>query len=112
MADAGSHAAAGGGIVALSGQRATEHIIGAGDFAAEFDSALARLLSALEEAGGAPSDLLQLRVYVTDMAAYLAARPELGAHRPATTVIEVGALLDGARVEVDGLASIRPAVAP
>jgi enamine deaminase RidA (YjgF/YER057c/UK114 family)/acyl-CoA hydrolase len=111
MADAADHAPAGGGIVALSGQRATERVIAAGDFAAEFDEALGRLRSALEAAGGAPSDLLQLRIYVTDMDAYVAARPVLGDHLPATTVIEVGALLGGARVEIEGLASIRPAVA-
>lgn len=95
-------------VVALAGQRASEDVIGTGDFAAEFESALARLA----EAGGARSNLLQIRAFVTDMEAYIAARPRLG-DLPATSVIEVGALLDGAQVELEGLASPRPAaVAP
>ena len=96
-----------GGIVALAGQRASEEVIAAGDFAAEFASALAHLAGE----AGASSDLLQIRVFVTDMDAYVAARPKLGP-LPATTVIEVGALLDGAHVEIEGLASRRPADTP
>jgi enamine deaminase RidA (YjgF/YER057c/UK114 family)/acyl-CoA hydrolase len=98
----GSHA------VVLAGQRASEDVIGAGDFVAEFESALAKLVTA---AGGAVENLLQIRVFVTDMDAYVAARPQL-ADLPAASVIEVGALLGGARVEIEGLASIRPTVAP
>jgi acyl-coenzyme A thioesterase PaaI-like protein len=94
-------------IVVLAGQRASDEVIAAGDFAAELESALARL----GEAAGARSELLQLRLFVTDMEAYVAARPRLG-DLPATSVIEVGALLDGAQVEVEGLASTRPAPAP
>jgi 3-aminobutyryl-CoA ammonia-lyase len=105
------HATLSGSIVALAGQTASESVVAAGGFVAEFDSALARLVTALEEAGGAPSDLLQIRVFVTDMEAYVAARPRLG-DLPATTVIEVGALLGGARVEIEGLASVRPAAPP
>ena len=56
------------------------------------------------------ANLLQIRVFVTDMEAYVAARPQLG-ELPATSVIEVGALLDGAQVEIEGLASPRPAAA-
>ena len=95
-------------VVALAGHRAHEDVIAGGDFAAEFASARARL----QEAGGAHSELLQIRVFVTDMEAYLAALPRLG-DLPAASVIEVGALLDGAQVEIEGLASPRPdAAAP
>ena len=62
-----------------------------------------------QEAGDA--ELLQIRVFVTDMEAYVAARPRFG-DLPAASVIEVGALLDGARVEIEGLASLRPAGGP
>jgi 3-aminobutyryl-CoA ammonia-lyase len=98
------HAALGGGIVALAGQTASEDVIAVGDFVAEFESAHARLVAA----GGARSGLLQVRVYVTDMEAYVAARPQLGA-LPAATVIEVGALPGGAKVQLEGLASLRAA---
>src|SRR5688500_12130828 len=97
---------AGSQVVALAGRRAGADVIGAGDFAAEFESALARLV-----AEGGDADLLQIRVFVTDMEAYVAARPRLG-DLPATSVIEVGALLDGARVEIEGLAATRPAAEP
>ena len=88
-----------GHVVALAPQRAAAE----GDLAAELRAALAKLKA---EAGDA--ELLQIRVFVTDMAAYVAARPQLGG-LPAASVIEVGALLDGARVEIDGVASARPA---
>jgi acyl-coenzyme A thioesterase PaaI-like protein len=88
------------GIVSVAGQRADADVIAAGDFTAEFASALERL----EAAAGDGADLLQIRVFVTDMAAYAAARPRLGG-LPAASVIEVGALLDGAQVEIEGLAT-------
>src|SRR5688572_3985395 len=94
-------------VVALAGQRASEDAIASGDFAAELESALVRL----RDAGGAHSELVQIRIFVTDMEAYLAARPRLE-DLPAASVIEVGALLDGAQVEVEGLAAAPPAAAP
>lgn len=109
-----SRAASGGGVVTMAGQTAGRDVIARGaGFVAEFDSALARLVGALEEIGGVPSDLLHLRIFVTDMPAYVAARPEiadsyrrrLGGHYPATTLVEVNGLLDGAQVEVEGLAA-------
>lgn len=107
-------AAAAGGVVALAGQIAEPDVIAAcGGFGAEFDSALRRLVAALEEAGGKATDLLQLRIFVTDLAAYLDGRSSmgksyrelLGSHFPASTLVEVGALLDGATVEIEGLAT-------
>ena len=95
------------GIVTLAGRRASADVVAAGDFTTEFASAYARL--AAETGEGA--DLLQIRVFVTDMSAYVAARPQLG-ELPAASVIEVGALLDGAHVEIDGLASRARADAP
>ncbi|MBS1677323.1 MAG: hypothetical protein JST08_08050 [Actinobacteria bacterium] len=111
----GYHDVAGaGGVMALSGQTAEPDVIAAaGGFVPEFDSALRRLVAALEGAGGKPADLLQLRIYVTDLAAYVDARPkiaatfreQLGSHYPASTLVEVGALVDGAGVEIEGLAA-------
>jgi 3-keto-5-aminohexanoate cleavage enzyme/3-aminobutyryl-CoA ammonia-lyase len=108
-----SHTAEAGGVIALAGQVAEPGVVDRGEgFAAEFASALDRLIDALESRGGRPSELLHVRIYVTDMAAYTAARPaladnyrnRLGGHYPAATLIEVGGLVGGAQVEIDGLA--------
>jgi enamine deaminase RidA (YjgF/YER057c/UK114 family) len=107
-------AASAAGVIALAGQIADASVIAAGTgFAAEFDSALGNLVRALEAAGGEPSGLLHLRIFVTDLEAYTAARPEiagcyrrrLGGHYPATTLVGVAGLLDGASVEIEGLAA-------
>jgi 3-aminobutyryl-CoA ammonia-lyase len=106
-------AAAAGGVIALAGQTADAEVIAAGGFVTEFESALGRLVAALERAGGKPGDLLQLRIFVTDLSAYVDARQEitasfseqLGSHYPASTLVEVGALVGGAGVEIEGLAA-------
>jgi enamine deaminase RidA (YjgF/YER057c/UK114 family)/acyl-CoA hydrolase len=110
-------------VIALAGQTAADDVIAASaGFVAEFDSALSRLVAALEEAGGRPSELLHVRIFVVDMDAYVDARRELGDsyrrrlgdHFPASTLVEVSALLGGAQVELDGLATRRsaPRLAP
>lgn len=107
-------AAAAEGVLALAGQTADAEVIAAGEgFAAEFGSALGRLVVALGAAGGKPTDLLALRIFVTDLAAYVDARPaigelyreQLGSHYPASTLVEVSALIGGAGVEVEALAA-------
>jgi 3-aminobutyryl-CoA ammonia-lyase len=106
-------AAAAGGVMALAGQTAEADVIAAAaGFAAEFGSALRRLVAALEAAGGTPADLLHLRIFVTELSAYVDSRPEiaatfrelLGSHYPASTLVEVGGLVGGAGVEIEGLA--------
>lgn len=103
-----------GDLVAVSGQLPSEDVLerGAG-FAEQFFSALARFAEALESARATPADLLHVRIYVTDVDAYGAARPELApiyrdvlsGHYPAATLVEVSRLIDGrAVVEIDGLA--------
>lgn len=110
-----SRAARAGEVVALSGQTALPEVIEAErGFAAEFDSALARLVVSLEEAGGSARDLLQVRIFVIDISAYSAARSEigesyrerLGGHYPASTLVEVNGLLGGAQVELEGVAAV------
>ena len=113
-----SHAAVGHGrIVALAGQIGwnAEARLVSPQFAPQFDRALANLLVALAAAGGAPSDLVSLRLYVTDKKKYLAAtkelgkiyRAHLGTHYPAMALVEVQDLLEkGALVEIEGLASL------
>jgi len=69
----------------------------------------------LREAGGGPTDLILLRIYVTDKKLYVARTKELGVayrelmgtHYPAMALLEVSDLLEnGALVEIEGLAVI------
>jgi enamine deaminase RidA (YjgF/YER057c/UK114 family) len=104
-----SHAVVSSGTtVHLAGQ------LGAGKTIAEqFDSALERLLIALAAAGGGPEDLVSLQAFVTDVAAYKAARTEigrvwqtrLGRHYPAMGLFGVNELFEpDALVELMGVA--------
>lgn len=83
------------------------------EFVAQFDQALANVLSVVKEAGGSAEAIARLTIYVTDKAEYLAAsreigdryRARMGRHYPAMTLVEVRALLeDGARVEIEATA--------
>jgi enamine deaminase RidA (YjgF/YER057c/UK114 family) len=112
-----SHAvvATGGRIVFLAGQTALDadgRIVGA-TLPAQFEQALANLLTALRAAGGTPAELARLTVHTTDAAAYRRHAPELGllwrrlAGRdyPAMAVVQVVRLWDEqAMVELDGFA--------
>jgi len=103
-------------VVALAGQIGWD---AAGQFAdgfsAQFARALDNLLVALAAAGGAPADLVSVRVYVVDKRQYVAAakdigaawRERLGKHYPAMALLEVKGLLeDAALVEIEGLAVV------
>ncbi|MFJ4410843.1 MULTISPECIES: RidA family protein [unclassified Streptomyces] len=112
-----SHAvtATGRSLVMLAGQTALDSsgaVVGDG-LPAQFERALANLLTALRAAGGTPADLARLTVHTTDVAAYRACAAELGriwresAGRdyPAMAVIGVVGLWDEqALVELDGIA--------
>jgi enamine deaminase RidA (YjgF/YER057c/UK114 family) len=105
-----SHAIRADGTVYLAGQT------GAGATLAEqFDAALGRLLTALHAAGGEPTDLASLQVFVTDVPAYRAAVGELGQvwrrhcgrHYPAMGLFGVTELFEpGALVELMGVACV------
>ncbi len=82
-------------------------------FMPQFERALDNLIEVLREAGGAPSDLVRLTIYVVDMKEYLAARKQIGEawirrvgrYYPAMSLIEVSDLLEpGARVEIEATA--------
>ncbi len=79
----------------------------------QFDRALANVLAIVNAAGGKPTSIVRLTIFVTDKAAYIAARPEIGdryrahmgRHYPAMTLVEVSALLEpGALVEIEATA--------
>jgi enamine deaminase RidA (YjgF/YER057c/UK114 family) len=103
-----SHAVVAGGAVYLGGQ------IGEGDSVVEqFDSAAAKLVTALRAAGGEPDHLVSLVVYVTDVDEYKKALADLGAvwrthfgrRYPAMALVGVSALFEPeAKVELMGVA--------
>ena len=84
-----------------------------GDFATQFDLALANVVRVLREAGGLPEHLARVTVYVTDKKAYLAATKEVGQSWrkhvgptwPAMSLLQVADLLEeGALVEIEATA--------
>jgi enamine deaminase RidA (YjgF/YER057c/UK114 family) len=106
-----------GRILAIAGQIGwtAESKLVSDDFVAQFDQALANVLAVLHEAGGMPSDLILLRIYVVDKKVYVAKRKEIGLayrermqqHYPAMALLQVADLLEpGAQVEIEGLAVI------
>ena len=111
-----SHAVVGQGrTVFLAGQTAMDregNIVG-DSVVAQFEHALANLLTALAECGGSPEDLASLTVYIVDMADYREHAREIGAvwkrlvggTYPAMAGIGVDRLWDEeALVEVQGFA--------
>jgi enamine deaminase RidA (YjgF/YER057c/UK114 family) len=72
------------------------------DLLAQFDQALANVVAVVEAAGGAPTDLASMTVYVTDIDAYRSAGKQLGAiwrarlgkHFPAMALVAVSALVE------------------
>ncbi|GAA3046907.1 RidA family protein [Actinokineospora globicatena] len=96
--------AAPGSTVHLGGQTAqdsTGAIVGSG-MAAQFDQAAGNVVLALEAAGSRAEHLVSFIIYVTDVAAYKAALPELGPlwrkhfgrHYPAVALLGVTQLFD------------------
>jgi enamine deaminase RidA (YjgF/YER057c/UK114 family) len=84
-------------------------------FADQFARALDKVLVVVRDAGGDAHTIARLTVYVTDLAAYRAARPALGAlwrerfgdYYPAMALIEAKGLVDrGAMVEIEATAVI------
>ena len=110
-------APAGGRLLFVAGQAGWESEAAgeAPGVAAQFSRALDKVLAVVAEAGGRPEDLARLTVYVTDLAAYRAARRELGEawkarfgrFYPAVALLEVKGLVDrGAVVEMEATAVI------
>ena len=84
-------------------------------FAAQFARALDQVLTVVREAGGQPTDVARMTVYVTDLALYRASLRELGEawrerfgrYYPAMALLEVKGLVDrGALVEIESTAVI------
>jgi enamine deaminase RidA (YjgF/YER057c/UK114 family) len=106
----------GGRVLFVAGQTArdeTESVPSEWGFVEQFGQALRNVLMVVREAGGGPEHVGRLTVYVTDLAAYRAALPDLGAtyreamgkHYPAMALVEVSGLVDDhAVVEIEATA--------
>ena len=106
-----------GGLVEVAGTTAAAPdgtALFPGDPYAQAREALRRIAAALEEAGATLGDVVRTRMYVTDMARWeevARAHGEVFAEiRPASTMVEVSALIDpGLLVEIEATAVIRGA---
>jgi enamine deaminase RidA (YjgF/YER057c/UK114 family) len=108
----------GGTIVHVAGQAPFDtdgHVVGKGDFVAQFAQVVQNLKTAVNAAGGEPQQYVVLTIYVTDLQAYVNNRKLLGAiyrqvfgmHFPAITLVEVKSLYNSdCMIEVAGLAVI------
>jgi len=106
-----------GRMVFLAGQigMVREGKLAAGGIVPQFGQALANLLVALAQAGGHPSDLVSVTIYLTDVAGYQARGKEIGAawrrlagtDYPAMAGVGVTRLwLPDALVEIQGIAVV------
>ena len=112
-----SHAVVTGNTVYLGGQIASapDGSVQGETMAEQFDLAAGNLVTALRAAGGGSDDLVSLQVYVTDVAEYRDALPQLGQvwrrhfgrRYPAMGLFGVTELFDpAAKLELMGVAVI------
>ena len=111
-----SHGMKGGGeLLFVAGQVGwdREGRMVSADFVAQFAQALDNVLAVVAAAGGGPTSVARLVVYVTDKREYLACQRDLGEawrrrmgrHFPAMALVEVRGLLeDDARIEIEATA--------
>jgi enamine deaminase RidA (YjgF/YER057c/UK114 family) len=108
----------GGTIVHVAGQAPFDtdgHVVGKGDFVAQFAQVVQNLKTAVNAAGGEAQQYAVLTIYITDLQAYLTNRKPLGAiyrkvfgqYFPAITLVEVKSLYNpDCMIEISGLAVI------
>ena len=98
----------GGRILFVAGQ-----IVPVGDFVAQWDGALGRVMEVVRAAGGRPENIGRMVAYIADRPAYLANltplgevhRKHMGRHYTAMAVVEVKSLMDSkALVEIEAVA--------
>ena len=105
----------GGRLLFIAGQIAwnEEQQIVSDDLVAQFDRALANVITVVTEAGGRSDQIARLILYVTDKNDYQRRmkeigeryRAHMGKHFPAMVLVEVKSLLDdAARIEIEGIA--------
>jgi len=105
-----------GDQIFVSGTTATDkagEIVGLGDAGAQARQALANIADAIEQAGGAMTDVVRTRMFVIDIARDWEAIGRahgtvFGSIRPATSMVEVRALIDPrmlVEIEADAIVS-------
>ena len=106
-----SHATVGAGLVFVSGQLPVQpdgKRLVAAPFEQQAEQVLANVRAVLQAAGSDVDRLLQVRVYVDDIANWPAFNAVYarwaGAARPARAVVPTGALHHGLKVEVEAVA--------
>jgi enamine deaminase RidA (YjgF/YER057c/UK114 family) len=108
-------AEAGGRLLFIAGQIAwnQKQKIVSDDFVDQFDKALENVITVLKAAGGQPTHIARLVVYVTHKNEYRERtrevgeryRKHMGKHFPAMVLVQVAGLLDdAAKVEIEGIA--------
>lgn len=115
-----SHVAICNRWVWLGGQISTDpegHVLHRGDIAGQFGQAISNVGIALQAADCRPQDVVKLTYFVTDVAAYRQALPEIGEayravmgrHYPASSLFEVSHLFEPeAMIEIECVA-VQPA---
>lgn len=102
---------AGGRVLFVAGQTAPK----AGGLVAQWAMALGQVVAVVRAAGGGPTDIGRMTVYVTSKVDYLANlrslgevhQKAMGKHYPAMSLVEVKALVDDAAVvEIEATAVI------
>jgi enamine deaminase RidA (YjgF/YER057c/UK114 family) len=113
----GMLAPAGGRLLFVAGQVGwgrDQRLVGEG-FAEQFEQALRNVVAVVEAAGGTPSGLGRLTIYVVDKNEYVeqladvgaAYRRVVGRHYPTMALVEVSGLLEsGAKVEIEATAVV------
>ncbi len=95
-----------------------DQVFEADDFVGQMEQALRNILAIVEAAGGGAGDLVRLTWFVIDKGEYLARQREVGAvyrrvlgrHFPAMSLVVVAGLVeDGALLEIEATAKLRPA---
>jgi enamine deaminase RidA (YjgF/YER057c/UK114 family) len=103
-----------GNVIHVAGTTATDeagNLVGAGDAYVQARQALRNIERALAQAGAALADVVRTRVFVTDIARWQevgrAHGEVFGVIRPASTMVQVGALVDPAMlVEIEAEAIV------
>lgn len=104
-----------GRLLFIAGQVAwdRQQQIVADDLVAQFDQALANVITVVSEAGGKPEQIARLVIYVTNKDEYRVHmkeigecyRARMGKHFPAMVLVEVSGLLeDRAKIEIEAVA--------
>lgn len=101
-------------IAGMVGWDETGNVVSS-DFVAQFEKALANVVTAVRAAGGEPANIARFTIYVLDRKEYLADpkrlgeayRRHMGWHYPAMTAVEVkGFVEEGVKVELEATAAL------